>query len=61
MERILKTLDITPKESLDFSTYIKPRKTTIDPTVLQLRGFIYKMMKKYFQQLGYTPDEYLTN
>jgi hypothetical protein len=61
MDRIITKLDIHPEIPLDFSQYIRPRKTTLDPSVIQLRGFIYKRMKPYFHHLGYHPDAYLTD
>jgi len=53
MNEILDFLKIETK-NIDFSTYVKPRQTNLDPSVIKLQGFIYKNMKNYFEKFGYT-------
>lgn len=46
-------------EHIDFTSYVKPRKTHLDPSVIQLRNFIFKCMKKYFERFGYKLEGHL--
>ena len=59
LENILLTLGITSKKKIDFSSYIKPRKITLDPSVVALKKYIYVSMKTYCKEFGYTVDNYL--
>ena len=52
-------LDIVTYNKIDFASFIKPRKTRLDPSVRQLRKFIYKRMEEYFKYFGYTLEEYI--
>ncbi len=53
---ILTMLQKKNPESIDFSTYIKPRKTTLHPSIYPLQHFIYTTMKPYFDTFQYTPQ-----
>ena len=55
INKILDLLEIKTKK-VDFSNYIKPRKTTLDKNVKSLHGYIYKNMKNYFEKFDYNPD-----
>ncbi len=57
MENILHFLGFKEKNNIDFRKYISPRKLQLDPTIIKLKNFIYKSMKKYFDFLGYELDE----
>jgi len=59
IETIMKDLDIAIPKKIDFSSFIKPRKTDLDPSVKQLRFFIYKCMEDYFEEFGYCLEDYL--
>lgn len=56
MEKIIRSLDIKPKNKIDFASFIKPRKLELDPNVVKWRKFIFKCMRKYFKCFGYTPE-----
>lgn len=56
MEEILRSLKIKTSNKIDFTDFIKPRKTQLDPSVARLRRFIYVFMKKYFKHFGYSMD-----
>ncbi len=56
MEDILRFLRITPPKNLDFTTFIHPRKTTLDSSVRQMKRFIYTCMKRYFTTFNYDCD-----
>lgn len=58
MQHLLTFLHITPEEPQDFTTYIQPRKTTLDPAVYTLRRLIYTCLKPYFSMFSYTPENY---
>lgn len=53
IKRIMEFLDIVTYNKIDFASFIKPRKTQLDPSVRQLRKFIYKRMDEYFKFFGY--------
>lgn len=55
MEEIIKFLNIKTKK-MDFNSFIKSRKTNLDPSVIKLQNFIYKNMKEYFDKCGYERD-----
>ena len=59
LENILLTLGITSKKKIDFSSYIKPRKTTLDPSVVALKKYICSSMGTYCKEFSYTLDNYL--
>jgi hypothetical protein len=42
------------KKNIDFSNYIKPRETNLDPNVIKFQRYIYKSMKKYFERFNYS-------
>jgi hypothetical protein len=42
------------KKDVDFSNYIKPRKTNLDPNVIKFQRYIYKSMNKYFEKFNYS-------
>jgi len=52
MEKILKFLEIK-KTNIDFIQFIKPRKTNLDKSVINLQNFIHFNMKEYFARFGY--------
>lgn len=52
MNEIFDFLKIETK-NLDFSNYIKPRKTNLDPNVKKFHSFVYKNMKNYFKKFNY--------
>jgi len=56
MERILRSLKIKTSNKIDFTDFIKPRETQLDPSVMRFRKFIYVFMKKYFKHFGYSID-----
>lgn len=39
---------------IDFSRFIEPRKIELDPSVANLKRFIFKLMKNYFKKFNYT-------
>ncbi|EMR74859.1 Sulfotransferase family [Thermoplasmatales archaeon SCGC AB-540-F20] len=55
-ETITEILDFLKieKKDIDFSNYIKSRKTNLDPNVIKFQSFIYKNMKKYFEKFNYS-------
>jgi len=55
IKKILDFLKIKSKNK-DFSSYIKPRKTNLDPNIRLLQGFIYKNMKNYFERFNYSSN-----
>jgi len=59
MEDIMQSLNIKTSKKIDFTSYVKPRKTHLDPSVIQLRNFIFKCMKKYFERFGYKLEGHL--
>lgn len=56
MEKILHSLKIKASNKIDFTNFIKPRKTQLDQSVVRLRKFICVFMKKYFKHFGYSID-----
>lgn len=52
ISKILGFLDLESKNT-DFSSFIKKRKTNLDPIIRFLKKYIYKSMKKYFEKFGY--------
>jgi hypothetical protein len=54
MQRILRFLNIGAQRTIDFASFIKPRKTQLDPAVNALQQFIFKTMKSYFTCFEYT-------
>ena len=56
MEHIFLKLNIKPKKTIDYNSFIKPRKTTLDPSVMFLKKFIYSSMKTYCKKFGYNLD-----
>ena len=52
MNEIFDFLKIETK-NLDFSNYIKTRKTNLDPNVKKFHSFVYKNMKNYFKKFNY--------
>ena len=56
MENIMKFLKIETKEKTDFTIFIKPRKTHLDPSVIKLQKFIFKNMKHYFKCFRYKQE-----
>ena len=54
-ETITEILDFLKieKKDFDFSNYIKPRKTNLDPNVKKFHSFVYKNMKNYFKKFNY--------
>ena len=59
MENIFSTLNINPTKKVDYKSYIKPRKTTLDPSVIFLKKYIYSSMQTYCKELGYTLENYI--
>jgi len=55
MNKIINFLDLEVKENINFSEFIKPRKTKIDPAIFHMRKFIYRCMKRYFKKFNYKP------
>ena len=53
IEKIMESLDIVTYNKIDFASFIKPRKTQLDPGVRLLRKFIFKCMEEYFKFFGY--------
>jgi len=56
MENIFSKLKIKPKKTIDYNSFIKPRKTTLDPSVVFLKKYIYSSMETYCKKLGYNLD-----
>ena len=56
MEHIFSKLNIKPKKTIDYNLFIKPRKTTLDPSVVFLKKLIYSSMKSYCKMFGYNLD-----
>jgi len=54
IEKIMKSLDIKISNKMDFTSFIKPRKIDLDHSVVKLRRFIFKCMRKYIKCFGYT-------
>jgi len=59
MEHIFSKLHRKPKRTIDYNSFIKPRKTALDPSVLFLKNFIYSSMKTYCKKFHYTLDNYV--
>lgn len=59
IEKIMESLDIETYNKIDFTSFIKPRKTQLDSSVKQLREIIYKSMKEYFKFFGYQLEEHI--
>ncbi|RLF62383.1 MAG: sulfotransferase [Thermoplasmata archaeon] len=57
VENIMRVLDIKIRNDIDFKTFIKPRKTKLDVSVIKLQNFIFKRMKTYFESFGYTLEK----
>jgi len=55
MEDIIEFLNIKHKK-MDFTSFIKPRKTDLDPSVIILNRFISKTMNHYFTCFGYNTE-----
>jgi len=55
MEDIIEFLNIKHKK-MDFTSFIKPRKTNLDPSVIKLNRFISKTMRHYFTCFGYNTE-----
>ena len=58
IENIFSTLHIQPQTPIDYTSFIKPRKTTLDPTVFWLQKYILHSMKPYCTQFNYTLENY---
>ena len=58
MQNILEFLEIK-NIRIDFSTYIKPRKIRTDQSVINIKSFIYKNSKSYFNLFNYDKDFFL--
>jgi hypothetical protein len=59
MESILTKLHITTTNKINFNSYIKTRKTILDPSVASLQRYIYTSMRKYCEEFHYTLNNYL--
>ena len=59
MKNIFSKLNIKPKKKIDYNSFIKPRKTNLDPSVMFLKNFIYSSMKTYCKKFHYTLDNYI--
>jgi len=59
MKHIFSKLNIKPKKKIDYNSFIKPRKTNLDPSVMFLKNFIYSSMKTYCKKFHYTLDNYI--
>ena len=46
-------------KKLDFTSFIHPRKMKLDLSVNQLRRFIFKRMKKYFNYFVYNLEDHI--
>ncbi|MCX6667604.1 MAG: sulfotransferase [Euryarchaeota archaeon] len=57
IEKIMKSLNIKIDKKIDFTSFIRPRKIDLDPSVLKLRKFIFKFMRKYAKCFGYAPED----
>jgi len=55
MGKIMGFLKIKTKK-IDFTSFINPRKTNLDLSVIKLQKFIYKNMKDYFNSFEYGSD-----
>lgn len=58
MENIFSKLNINPKKTVDYNTYIEQRKITLDPIVISLKKYIYLSMKTYCEEFDYTPENW---
>jgi len=55
MQKLIGFLKIKSKK-IDYSSFIKPRKTSLDSSVVKLQKFIYTNMKDYFKNFEYESD-----
>jgi hypothetical protein len=55
IKTILDSLNIETK-NIDFSSYIHPRQTVIDPDIKTLNRYVLKTMKNYFKKFEYNPS-----
>lgn len=53
IEEIMRFLNIKMNHKMDFKSFIKPRKTPLDNSVLRMQRFIFKSMRNYFKCFGY--------
>lgn len=53
MNDILDFLHMSPPQPIDFTHFIRPRKTTLDSSVIHMKRFIYACMKSYFRAFKY--------
>jgi len=49
VNKILSFVNVKLKDEFDFKSFIKPRKTSIEPSVLKMKNFIYKSMNNYIE------------
>jgi len=59
IKNILSKLNITTKKKIDYGSFIKPRKTILDQSVVSLKKYIYSSMRAYCKKFNYTLDNYL--
>jgi hypothetical protein len=59
IENIIESLNISLDKKLDFTSFIHPRKMKLDLSVNQLRRFIFKRMKKYFNYFFYNLEDHI--
>lgn len=58
METILNFLNLPLTTRIDFATFIRPRKTQVDLSVMQMQHFVFKCMRAYFNKFGYSLHNY---
>ncbi len=49
VEEIMSFVNVKLKDEIDFKSLIKPRKTSIEPSVLKMKNFICKSMNNYVE------------
>ena len=49
VEKIMSFVNVELKDEIDFKSLIKPRKTSIEPSVLKMKNFICKSMNNYVE------------
>jgi len=53
IEDIMVFLNLEIRENIDVKQLIKPRKKEMEPSVVKMKYFIYKRLKKYYDFFGY--------
>lgn len=57
IENIMNFLNLDMNKNIDVTSFMKPRKVQVHPSVKKLRKFIFISMKKYFTTFEYASEE----